>query len=533
MKKCSRVITEDVDEEDTECNDAKNQYQSVVKQRDAYDSASTGLWIKFISLIVLEVATLAAVVVEAVAWGSGNAWDKVTTSVVASDVKLCISQASARPECAANADCIAAISKFEGDVEIFQTLYNTEVTGVTPASTASFCAKAAAWFAIDFKQLKLSCGKSMAAGCCGAISLEKAFEKSVQTGCQNYSGAKPCDLGCHVSGTLAVDSTAPKNEHYVNKNTQSKGIIGIFTELFQAVSESLLIKSAKADNCAEGTEDGDKVSCSNKGRYDSSDIGSLVTSVSGIIGSGVLVLMAKHDKFSDSFYQFPKGRTIGRGITAGIVGYLIADTSVAIDQVNAKIDTLNKVITTLENLTPQQINLEISQSELISTDLGDLLRDSNDFPNEGIPYGGGEKIPCVLRGQLGDGVSGCISSKPFNQKAISDLKIPGMNEVGTDLSDLGDSQRKKWFIERELAKDGKNSIERKKTKSLLNALKKKAFENLEKVGGPSEEVFNGQVKGLRAKLQENAVAALKAKGVSLDQFNEAMEKKNGLRERSK
>ena len=114
-----------------------------------------------------------------------------------------------------------------------------------------------------------------------------------------------------------------------------------------------------------------------------------------------------------------------------------------------------------------------------------------------------EKIPCVLRGQLGDGVSGCISSKPFNQKAISDLKIPGMNEVGTDLSDLGDSLSGKNGLSKEnLQKMAKIASNAKKTKSLLNALKKKAFENLEKVGGPSEEVFNGQVRGLRARCRK-------------------------------
>ena len=45
-----------------------------------------------------------------------------------------------------------------------------------------------------------------------------------------------------------------------------------------------------------------------------------------------------------------------------------------------------------------------------------LKKDFDDFPSGGIPFGKGKELPCVLRGQLGDGVSGCISSKGLIKK---------------------------------------------------------------------------------------------------------------------
>ena len=64
LKKCSRVLAQEAETEDPECKDAQAQYDSVKTQRDAYDSVSTGLWIKFIALIAMEVALIASVVVE-------------------------------------------------------------------------------------------------------------------------------------------------------------------------------------------------------------------------------------------------------------------------------------------------------------------------------------------------------------------------------------------------------------------------------------------------------------------------------------
>ena len=61
--------------------------------------------------------------------------------------------------------------------------------------------------------------------------------------------------------------------------------------------------------------------------------------------------------------------------------------------------------------------MDVSTNNLRQADNDFLGKDFDDFPSGGIPFLKNE-LPCVLRGKLGDGVSGCISSKGFNQKVM-------------------------------------------------------------------------------------------------------------------
>ena len=117
----------------------------------------------------------------------------------------------------------------------------------------------------------------------------------------------------------------------------------------------------------------------------------------------------------------------------------IKDTHEAIKQVEAKVGKIKRVMGSFNSFNNQNMNLEVSTNNLVVKDTNPLDKDMDDFPSGGIPFGGGEKIPCVMRGQLGDGVSGCLSARGFNQTALGNLNIDSLNQFGSDLTDLGDS----------------------------------------------------------------------------------------------
>ena len=94
---------------------------------------------------------------------------------------------------------------------------------------------------------------------------------------------------------------------------------------------------------------------------------------------------------------------------------------------------------------------------------------------------------------------------------------------------MGDSLSGKNNLSKEnFLKMGKIAQNAKRSKGLLNAFKKKAFENLKKFGGMSESEFNKKVKGLTTKITNDAIAGLASKGMTLDQFNEKMDAKTGM-----
>ena len=182
MKKCSRVITDDVDDEDTECNDAKSQYQSIVKQREAYDSATTGLWIKFIGLIVMEVALLAALGVEIFAMVKGALTDKQIIALSSADAAACLASAKVRlADCGlASAGCVPAITAFIQGVTENVTLNHTPPQ---PIESSALCGMAIA----KFNTLKAAVvSKCQVAGinkCCSQVTLASAFEKFAEANC--------------------------------------------------------------------------------------------------------------------------------------------------------------------------------------------------------------------------------------------------------------------------------------------------------------------------------------------------------------
>ena len=133
--------------------------------------------------------------------------------------------------------------------------------------------------------------------------------------CQNGCALPPVSTGGVNINDKNLNKHFVRNDVSVEKATSEISTLDdLITQIFSGVADALFPSTAKADNCAAATEDGDKVSCGNDGRYDSADIASIIKSVTGIVGTSVfLAVMAKSSIAADKFYHNHFGDRFGMG----------------------------------------------------------------------------------------------------------------------------------------------------------------------------------------------------------------------------
>ena len=551
MKECSRVIAlmAETDEEngfntsssgtsDTssggDCDEAKRQYTALVKQKEAYESSSFGLWIKYIALIALEVALISATTVEIVAWKKKNLSDKAAIKLAKTEIVGCVKLSTKIPAChtpafkAALPKCLKSLEGWTTFVatEMAEQVVSIDDIGDFVVSSALSCETKKNEVVALTTGTSSTCASLALGKCCPGVFKTAMLKKTEEAFCPT-SGVKPCDYGCNVKTTTGgAGLYEPGDKHYVKADKPSS-VENVFFKAFEKLADNLFPTKANAEGTCTEKEGG----CGKEGEFNNQDVGSIVSSSIVMLGSGVfLAILAATEKVGDSLYRRPGPRAVFHGVSSGIVGWLIVDTHYAIDQVDAKVEKINEVILKLQNLTtPQNLEMDVSTNNLRQADNDFLGKDFDDFPSGGIPFGKGNELPCVLRGKLGDGVSGCISSKGFNQKVMGNLDLSNLRALGSDLSDMGDSLSGKNKLSKEnFLKMGKIAQNAKKSKLLLNAIKQKALESLHKNGGPSPAEFNKNASKFRKKFQQNAIAALNSKGISLDKFNEEMDKRTGM-----
>ena len=348
MKECSRVIAlmAETNEEngfstsssgtsDTssggDCDEAKRQYTALVKQKEAYESSSFGLWIKYIALIALEVALISATTVEIVAWKKKSATDSALVKKAKLEIaSCCLKMSAANKACKPLAKeivaCKAVLAKW-GAAQVKEI--QGYLGGPLPVKSGEYCEINKALIDALTGVFSFPCNLLVLNKCCaGAFNVALAKKKE-EVLCPYSAGLFPCDNGCNYDVPVVVNAKEKPTDgkHYVDAG-QPSSVENVFFKAFEKLADNLFPTKANAEGTCTEKEGG----CGKEGEFNNQDVGSIVSSSIAMLGSGVfLAILAATEKVGDSFYHSPGHEQSGTEfLLESLVGLLLIPTMLLI-----------------------------------------------------------------------------------------------------------------------------------------------------------------------------------------------------------